>query len=198
MPQGEAKVPLGQGPCACHRKAAAGFEVPGPGSLAQSCSHLEEGRAEPLLVIVRWLHMGPAFVLATGSLGRLLLLRGLSCHLCLPILLPIFQANPLGLGLSQVTALGVSFGRFLAGTLPLVCVQVLVEPFLGSAVPAREGEAGTVKGAWGPVFARFCRQEARCLDPALTLGHPSDWGTPTLHLKDLSVSLLRELHCYRL
>ena len=106
----------------------------------QTPSHLEEGRAKPLLVIVRWRHVGPAFVLASGPLGHLSLLGRLSCLLCLPVLLPIFQAYPLGLGLGWVTAIRVSGGRFLAHILRLVCVQVLVELFLGGAVPAREGE----------------------------------------------------------
>lgn len=106
----------------------------------QAPSHLKEGRAKPLLVIVRWLHMGPAFVLASGPLGHLSLLEGLSCLLCLPVLLPIFQAYPLGLGLSRITVIRVSGRRFLEHILRLVCVQVLVELFLGGAVPAREGE----------------------------------------------------------
>lgn len=108
---------------------------------SQRSSHLEEGRAEPLLVVVRRLHVRPAFVLATGPPWHLWLLGGLSCHLCLPILLPIFQADPLGFGLGRVTTIGISCGRFLSCILPLVCFQVLVEPLLGGAVPVREGEA---------------------------------------------------------
>lgn len=152
--RGEAKVLLGQGPCTSPSRAG-----DRPMKPSQSCSHLEEGRAEPLLVILRWFHMRPAFVLATGPLGHLLLLGGLSCHLCLPILLPIFQADPLGFGLCRVTTIRVSCRRFLACILPFVCIQVLVEPFLGGAVPAREGEAPSIgigKGVLEPMSWLTC------------------------------------------
>lgn len=112
-------------------------------TLSQACRaipHLEEGRAEPVLVILCWLHVGPAFVLATGPLGHLPFM-GLNCHLCLPIFLCIFQANSFGPWLSWV-----SCGHFPACTLLLVSIQVFVELFFGGAVPASAGEAQCAQG----------------------------------------------------
>lgn len=64
------------------------------------------------------LHVGPALVLAPGSLLSLRLLLGLSSLLRLPIShLPFLQSNPLGLRLCQVTAIKVSCLGFLAGLL---------------------------------------------------------------------------------
>lgn len=89
--------------------------------------------------------MGPALVLAPGSLLSLRLLPGLSCLLRLPIShLPLLQSDPLGLRLSQVTAIRVSCLGFLAGLLLTSGFQKFVELLLSGEVSAGKGKGGLV------------------------------------------------------
>lgn len=82
---------------------------PPPGNTRQECSRgrtrLDQGGAQPVLVVVCGLHMRPALVLSPGPLLSLRLLPGLCCLLRLPVLrLSILQSDPLSLRLSQVIA----------------------------------------------------------------------------------------------
>lgn len=102
-------------------------------------AHLDQRGAEPGLVIVGGLHMGPALVLAPGPLLGLWLLLGLSCLRGLPSLhLPSLQAGPLGLRLSQAIAIRAPCLCFLLGRFPFG-FQELVELLLGGEVSASRG-----------------------------------------------------------
>lgn len=82
--------------------------------------------------------MGPALVLAPGSLLSLRLLPGLG-HLPR---LPIFQSDALGLGFSQVIATRVACLDFLAGLLLPFGFQEFVELLLSGEVPASREAVG--------------------------------------------------------
>lgn len=101
-------------------------------------THLDQGGAEPIIVIVGGFHVGPPFVLAPGSLLNLRLLPRFSC---LPRL-PIFQSDPLGLRFNQVIATRVSCLGFLAGLLLPSGFQKLVELLLGGEVSASREAVG--------------------------------------------------------
>lgn len=102
---------------------------------ALSSRFLDQGRAEPVLVIVVGLQVGPALVLAPGSLLSLRLLPVLSCLLRLPV--SILQADPLGLRPSRVMATKVSCLGFPAGLFLPSGFQEFVELLLGGKVSAR-------------------------------------------------------------
>lgn len=129
---------------------------------------LDQGGAEPVLVIVGGLHMGPALVLTPGPLPSLRLLPGLSCLLWLPILcLPILQSDPLGLRLRQVIATRVSCLGFLAGLLLPFGFQEFMELLLGGEVSASTETGGR----------RIC---GRSLSPELRFNEFGGKGLRTL------------------
>lgn len=98
-------------------------------------------------------HVGPALVLAPGSLLNLRPLPGFSR---LPWL-PIFQSDALGLRFSQVIATAVSCLDFLAGLLLPFGFQEFVELLLGSQVSAtREAVGkGLVEGLPSPAQVQW-------------------------------------------
>lgn len=112
-------------------------------------------------------HVGPALVLAPGSLLNLWLLPGFG-HLPW---LPIFQSDALGLRFSQVIATAVSCLDFLAGLLLPFGFQEFVELLLGSEVSAtREAvEKGLVEGVPPPaqmqwMLGKGTENTCSCLD----------------------------------
>lgn len=129
-------------------------------------AHLDQGRAQPVLVILRGLHVGPALVLAPRSLWGLRLLPRLHCRLRLPVL----QSDPLGLGLSVVSAIRVSCLTVLAKLLPPFGFQEPVKVFLGGEVSAsRQGRKRTLpirrKDRWALRIAAPARMLIRELAP---------------------------------